>query len=239
LAQLDFELRPARDITLRVVDRSGAPARHAALLCEDERGRPVAARVSEGYWTNLLPFGPDGRLRVEGLPAERLVMRVRLPGGDAPERFELDLRQALADELELRLDDDSSGPRRTLELALEGAGPAQEWRVLVRDARGRTCADFRVVAGEVRRPLRCLVQRFDAAGVLVGRALQSVPSDSLSREFGPARLDGPALRVRCEVPFEACTLEFSVGLREPRTLAIPASREPRIQLDIAAPQGTR
>jgi RNA polymerase sigma-70 factor (ECF subfamily) len=212
--ELELRLFPERSLSLRVVDRNGGPVREGRVLCEDRRGRPIAARIGSNYWTNVLPIGPRGDVELAGLPAREVCVRVRLPEVDVERRATFDLSVPFVEEQELRVDLDLGGSRREVELRLTGLdGPAlaQECSIEVRDELGQPCAVFSVRAlgsaePRVLRPLRCWVQRFDGAGTLAAQSLQTLESDSLSRDRGPRPAPGLPARVTTSLPLGACSV---------------------------------
>ncbi|MCC7013822.1 MAG: sigma-70 family RNA polymerase sigma factor [Planctomycetes bacterium] len=218
--ELEVAMLPARSLSVRVVDALGNPVTQARVICEDPQGRPLAASISPFYWTNVLPLGARGELELIGLPAQDVVLRVRLPEVDLEQRFVFDLREPYEDEQVLSLDLDVGSPKREVELVLvqrlatRGAdfGIVGRWKVEVRDERGVLCASFAGYSGlepgqtRLERSLRCWVQRYDEHGTLTAQSLQMLDGDTLSRELGPQLVPGAETRVRVALPAGPCRI---------------------------------
>lgn len=239
--ELYIELQSERELTLRVVDARGEPVANARLVCANARGRPLPVRVTDEYWNDTVILAPDGRARLYGLPAALVRIEVRVPQIAALESFEFDLAQPRSGVDELRLPVDLSSPRHELEIELVDARADEALVVEVLDARGEIVASARLEPGdgrlELARPLRYLVERYDATGALAGRSQNTLSIDSLVQDHGPRLVrklsaERDALVLQIDVPTERASVVARADYFGTRASSLSRSQA-RVELDLA------
>lgn len=137
--RVDFALVPARTLTVRVVDSRARPVEGARLSFFTEEGRPIAPPSGIIGWGTT---DSRGESKVHGLPAARVLARVRVPSHPEVFEFPLDLWNEANDQVELPVEIKTLA---NLSIGVFGAMQGMEPALLTekdRDAAGRAKALF-------------------------------------------------------------------------------------------------